>query len=414
MIIFTLLAAVLVAAALVLVLRPLLRARKGAETTAGSTNRDIYRDQLAELERDLRMGTLDGAQYEAARAEVQRRVLDEVGADGVPASHSGAGGTRTALVIGVAIPVIAALLYWHLGEPQGIVAAKRASTDTVRATPAEFQAMTQQLAERMAANPDDPTGWLMLGRAYKVLARFPEAVEALSQANRRRPGNVEILVEYAEALAQAAGGKFGAQSARLLDQALAVAPDDPKALTLAGGAAFEAGEYGKAIRYWERLAKQVPPDSELGRALAGGLARARNLDRGGASGRADAGDDAQPPATAAGERAVQGEVRLSAALKNHAAPDDTVFIFARAADGPRMPLAVIRRQVKDLPADFRLDDSMAMKPELRLSAFARVVVTARVSRSGNAVAQSGDLLGESAPVAPGAGRVSVVIDQVTP
>ena len=413
MIVFTLLTAVLVTAALVLVLRPLLRTRKGAETTAGSTNRDIYRDQFAELERDLRMGTLDGAQYEAARAELQRRVLDEVGVDGVAPSHSGAGGTRTALVIGVALPVIAALLYWHLVQPQGIVAATRASAYTVRATPAEFEAMTQQLAERMAAKPDDPTGWLMLGRAYKVLARFPEAVEALSQANRRRPGNVEILVEYAEALAQAAGGKFGAQSARLLDQALAVAPDDPKALTLAGGAAFEAGDYGKAIRYWERLAKQVPPDSELGRALAGGLARARNLDRGGAPGRADAGDDAQP-AAAPGERAVQGEVRLSAALKNRAAPDDTVFIFARAADGPRMPLAVVRRQVKDLPADFRLDDSMAMNPELRLSAFARVVVTARVSRSGSATAQSGDLLGESAPVAPGAGRVSVVIDQVSP
>jgi cytochrome c-type biogenesis protein CcmH len=105
---------------------------------------------------------------------------------------------------------------------------------------------------------------------------------------------------------------------------------------------------------------------------------------------------------------------LSAALKNRAAPDDTVFIFARAADGPRMPLAVIRRQVKDLPADFRLDDSMAMNPELRLSAFARVVVAARVSRSGSATAQSGDLQGESAPVAPGTGRVSVVIDRVTP
>jgi cytochrome c-type biogenesis protein CcmH len=111
---------------------------------------------------------------------------------------------------------------------------------------------------------------------------------------------------------------------------------------------------------------------------------------------------------------VRGEVRLSAALKNRAAPDDTVFIFARAADGPRMPLAVIRRQVKDLPTDFRLDDSMAMNPDLKLSAFARVVVAARVSRSGSATPQSGDLLGESAPVAPGTDRVAVVIDKVTP
>jgi len=412
MILFTLLAAVLVAAALGLVLRPLLRARPGAEPTPGNANRSIYRDQLAELERDLSLGTLDRTQYEAARAELQRRVLEEAGAESVPVSRT-ASATRTALVIGVAMPVIAALLYWHLGQPQGIDASKQTAQDASPPTPEQFQAMTQQLAERMATNPDDPVGWLMLGRAYKALERYPEAVQALSQANRRRPGDAEILVEYAEALAQAAGGKLGGEPARLLDQALAVAPDDPKALTLAGGAALEAGDYGKAVRHWERLAIQVPPDSELGQALAAGLARARSLAQGGAAPRGQAPGD-EPKRGPASGPAVYGEVRLSAALKNRAAPDDTVFIFARAADGPRMPLAVIRRQVKDLPTDFRLDDSMAMNPELRLSAFARVVVAARVSRSGSATAQSGDLLGESAPVAPGNGRVSVVIDQVRP
>ncbi|HEY7757878.1 MAG TPA: tetratricopeptide repeat protein, partial [Burkholderiales bacterium] len=314
---------------------------------------------------------------------------------------------------GVALPALAALLYWHLGEPQGIGAARQAAQDAAPPTPEQFQAMTQQLAERMAANPDDPTGWLMLGRAYKALERYPEAVQALSQANRRRPGDAEILVEYAEALAQAAGGKFGTEPTRLLDQALAVAPDDPKALTLAGGAALQAGDYGTAVRHWERLATQVPPDSELGQALAAGLARARSLAQGGAA-PPGASSGAESKRGAASGPAVHGEVRLSAALKNRAAPDDTVFIFARAADGPRMPLAVIRRQVKDLPTDFQLDDSMAMNPELRLSAFARVVVAARVSRSGSATVQSGDLLGESAPVAPGTARVSVVIDKVTP
>jgi cytochrome c-type biogenesis protein CcmH len=413
MIVFALLAAVLVAAALALVLRPLLRAQPGAQPTPGNANRSIYRDQLTELERDLSLGTLDRTQYEAARAELQRRVLEEAGAGSAPASRTGATATRTALVIGVAMPVIAALLYWHLGQPQGIDASRQATQDTAPPTPEQFQAMTQQLAERMASNPDDPVGWLMLGRAYKALERYPEAVQALAEANRRRPGDAEILVEYAEALAQAAGGKFGTEPTRLLDQALAVAPDDPKALTLAGGAALQAGDYGTAVRHWERLATQVPPDSELGQALAAGLARARSLAQGGAA-PPGASSGAESKRGAASGPAVHGEVRLSAALKNRAAPDDTVFIFARAADGPRMPLAVIRRQVKDLPTDFQLDDSMAMNPELRLSAFARVVVAARVSRSGSATVQSGDLLGESAPVAPGTARVSVVIDKVTP
>jgi cytochrome c-type biogenesis protein CcmH len=413
MIVFALLAAVLVAAALALVLRPLLRAQPGAQPTPGNANRSIYRDQLTELERDLSLGTLDRTQYEAARAELQRRVLEEAGAGSAPASRTGATATRTALVIGVAMPVIAALLYWHLGQPQGIDASRQATQDTAPPTPEQFQAMTQQLAERMASNPDDPVGWLMLGRAYKALERYPEAVQALAEANRRRPGDAEILVEYAEALAQAAGGKFGTEPTRLLDQALAVAPDDPKALTLAGGAALQAGDYGTAVRHWERLATQVPPDSELGQALAAGLARARSLAQGGAA-PPGASSGAESKRGAASGPAVHGEVRLSAALKNRVAPDDTVFIFARAADGPRMPLAVIRRQVKDLPTDFQLDDSMAMNPELRLSAFARVVVAARVSRSGSATVQSGDLLGESAPVAPGTARVSVVIDKVTP
>jgi cytochrome c-type biogenesis protein CcmH len=414
MIAFYLVAAVLVAAALALVLRPLLRARPpGVEPAPASANRSIYRDQLAELERDLSLGTLERAQYEAARAELQRRVLEEVGSESVPASRTATNARRTALVIGVAMPVIAGLLYWHLGQPEGMHAPKQAAPDAAGITPEQFQAMTQQLAERMASNPDDPMGWLMLGRAYKALERYPEAVQALSQASRRQPGDAEILVEYAEALAQAAGGKLGGEPARLLDQALAVAPDNPKALTLAGGAAFETGDYGKAIRHWERLATLVPPDSELGQALASGLARARTLAEGGAPQGKALSDEPKRGEAAAGP-AVRGEVRLSAALKNRAAPDDTVFIFARAANGPRMPLAVIRRKVKDLPTDFRLDDSMAMNPDLKLSAFARVVVAARVSRSGSATAQSGDLLGESAPVAPGAGRVSVVIDKVTP
>ncbi|HEY7759516.1 MAG TPA: c-type cytochrome biogenesis protein CcmI, partial [Burkholderiales bacterium] len=182
MIVFALLAAVLVAAALALVLRPLLRAQPGAQPTPGNANRSIYRDQLTELERDLSLGTLDRTQYEAARAELQRRVLEEAGAGSAPASRTGATATRTALVIGVAMPVIAALLYWHLGQPQGIDASRQATQDTAPPTPEQFQAMTQQLAERMASNPDDPVGWLMLGRAYKALERYPEAVQALAEA----------------------------------------------------------------------------------------------------------------------------------------------------------------------------------------------------------------------------------------
>ena len=423
---FALVAMALVAGALLFVLWPLLRPRRVPVVQAGGANVEVYRGQLAELERDLALGTLDRGQYEAARVELQRRLLEDVGnagdagagltagaeqaplpAEGVGAQRAaraarGAGDKWLAIAIGIALPVVAALLYWQLGEPQGIGAQNQAAQEAPPMSPEQFEAMTAKLAQRLADKPDDPVGWLMLGRAYRALGRPADAVGAFEQANRRRPGDAEILVEYAEAKARVAGSLAG-EPKRLLDQALAVAPDDPKALTLAGGAAFEARDYGKAVVYWERLAAQVPPDSELGQAIATGLSRARSL--------AQEGAGAQESAPGA---ALRGRVSLSAALKNRVGPDDTVFVFARAADGPRMPLAVVRKRVKDLPADFRLDDSMAMTPELKLSAFERVVVSARVSRSGSATPQSGDLQGESAPVAPGAARVTVVIDRVLP
>lgn len=403
---FVAVAALLVAAALLFVLWPLLRTRAIPHASRESANLSIYRDQFAELERDLRLGTLDSTQYEAARAELQRRLLDEVPAAPAATSRVAASGRLVALAIGIGLPVAAGLLYWRLGQPEGIGAPKHAAQEPSSITREQFEAMTQQLAQRLAASPNDPVGWLMLGRAYGGLERHPEAAKALAEANRRKPGDPEILVEYARALAQVGGGKLSGEPTRLLEQALAVAPNDQRALTLAGGAAFEAHDYPKAIRYWERLVAQVPADSELAKALAVGLQRARALAQDGSK---------APAGTAPGGGAVLGNVSLAATLKNRASPDDTVFIFARAAEGPRIPLAVTRKQVKDLPVEFRLDDSMAMNPELKLSAFSRVVVSARVSRSGSAMPQSGDLQGETAPLSlGGAGKVSVVIDRVVP
>lgn len=402
---FTALAALLVVVALGFLLWPLLRVPRAAASVEAA-NLSIYRDQFAELERDLRLGVIDGAQYDASRAELQRRLLDEAG-DKRPVVPATRAASRTsALIIALAVPIMAGVLYWRLGEPQALDPARRApQQDASDITQEQFEAMTQQLADRLQANPEDAEGWAMLGRAYKALGRLPDAVKAFGEANRRAPGVPELLVEYAEALAQV-HGKLGGEPRKLLEQALKIAPNDPKALTLAGGAAFEAGDYRRAIGYWQRVAETVPADSELGKALATGIARAEAM----------AGGKARPaPAqTAAAPRVVRGQIRLSPTLKERASPDDTVFIFARAAEGPRMPLAVLRKQVRDLPASFQLDDTMAMNPALKLSSVPRVIVTARVSRAGGATPQSGDLQGESQAVAPGSGAVSITIDRVLP
>jgi len=405
---FVIVAGLLTIVALLFILLPLLRPALRQHDSARSVGLSIYRDQFAELERDLAAGTLGQEQYDTARAELERRMLDEVSAV-APAIVPQRSGRYLALAIAIALPVVAGLLYWHLGRPQGIGAAHHAAPDPSSLTLDDFKAMTQKLAERMAKNPDDPVGWLMLGRAYKALQRFAEAEQALAEADRRKPNDPEILVEYGEAMALTHGRHLAGAPMRLVERALKIDPDNQRALTLAGSAAFEAHDYKHAIGYWERLLKQPGLDPELGQALQAGIAQARLLQAGGAS----------PPKvaaspTTAGKETIRGEVKLNEALASRASPDDTVFIFARAAQGPPMPLAVVRKQVKDLPVRFTLDDSMAMAPNLKLSAFPEVVITARISKSGNAKAQSGDLQGASQAVKPGTSGVVIAIDQVVP
>jgi cytochrome c-type biogenesis protein CcmH len=406
---FVIVAGLLTIAALLFILWPLLRPALRQYDSARSVGLSIYRDQFAELERDLAAGTLGQEQYEAARAELERRMLDEVSVVAAPATAPQRSGRYLAITIAIALPVVAGLLYWHLGQPQGIGAAHHAAPNPSQLTLDDFKAMTQKLAERMAKNPDDPVGWLMLGRAYKALQRFPEAEQALAEADRRKPNDPEILVEYGEAMALTHGRHLAGAPMRLVQRALEIDPDNQRALTLAGSAAFEAHDYKHAIGYWERLLKQPGLDPELGQALQAGVAQARLLQAGGAP----PPKVAARPATA-GKETIRGEVKLAEALEGRASPDDAVFIFARAAQGPPMPLAVVRKQVKDLPVRFTLDDSMAMAPNLKLSAFPEVVITARISKSGNAKAQSGDLQGASQAVKPGTSGVVIAIDQVVP
>jgi len=419
---FVIVAGLLTIAALLFILWPLLRPAPRPNDSARSVGLSIYRDQFAELQRDLAAGTLGAEQYDSARAELERRMLDEVSPVAAPVTAPHRSGRYLAIVIAITLPVVAGLLYWHLGQPQGIGAAQHAAKDPSSLTLDDFKAMTQKLAERMAKNPDDPVGWLMLGRAYKALQRFPEAEQALAEADKRKPNDPEILVEYGEAMALTRGRHLAGAPMQLVERALRIDPDNQRALTLAGSAAFEAHDYKHAIGYWERLLKQPGLDAELGQALQAGIGQARLLQVGQGQGQGQGKETAgapspkvaASPATAAGKETIRGEVKLAGALEGRASPDDTVFIFARAAQGPPMPLAVVRKQVKDLPVRFTLDDSMAMAPNLKLSAFPEVVITARISKSGNAKAQSGDLQGASQAVKPGASGIVIAIDQVVP
>jgi len=380
MILFWVIGAALAAAALLLVLRPLLFTKRQAQISRGEANVSIYRDQLRELDADLACGMLAQADYERARAELEARVLQDV------VEEAAAPRRRSALsltvTLALAVPLCAAVLYIAVGNPSAID------------SPAvQLQTMVERLAAHLRENPDDSAGWKLLGRAYASLERFPEAADAYAKAAVRAPRDAQLLADFAEALAMARGRSLEGEPEQLIARALELEPQNLKALALAGTAAVARKDYAAAAAQWEKMLPLVAADSEDARSIQASVDEAKSLME---------------------KRELKGTVSLSAKLKAKAAPEDTVFIFARAAEGPPMPLAVLRKQVRDLPLEFSLDDSMAMAPGMRLSGFPRVIVAARVSKSGEAAPRPGDLQGSSAPVANDAEGVNVVIDGVVP
>jgi cytochrome c-type biogenesis protein CcmH len=387
MTVFWLIGALLAAGVLAWVLRPLLSRRAAAPLSSQAANVSLYRDQLRELDTDLAAGTLAQADYDRSRAELEARLLEDVRVPD-PAARRPAG-RRAAFALGAAIPVMALGVYLLVGNPGAL---ERESEHA--ATLAQLDTLVGRLAARLRENPDDADGWKLLGRSYSALGRFDLAADAYAKAAVRAPRDAQLLVDFADALAMARGQRLEGEPEKLIRRALEIEPNNLKGLALAGTVAFERKDYAQAAAYWQRMLPLVPADSEDARAIQQNVSEARQL----------AGDT----------KALQGTVSLAPQLKGKAAADDTVFVFARAADGPPMPLAVARARVRDLPYRFRLDDSMAMTPAMKLSAFPKVVVGARVSKSGNATPQPGDLQGASVPVANDAGSVNVVIDRVVP
>jgi cytochrome c-type biogenesis protein CcmH len=403
MTVFLAIGALLIAGALLFIVPPLLRRGSRSGATRDAVNAAVYRDQLRELESDLRAGTLAPDQYEKARSEIEARLLADVGGGGAPAGSARA--TRAAAITaGLAVPICALAVYVAVGNPQAL--APQAGDGAPHGLSAQqFEALVSRLAARLKDNPEDAEGWMMLGRSYAVIGRFGESAEAYAKAAARAPADAQLFADYADALAMAQGGRLQGEPEKIIARALAIDPLNVKALLLAGTAAFNRNDFTGAARHWQRVLDAVPGESEMAQRVRASIAEARSL--GGSP-----GGEAQPakPAQAQGGSRVSGVVRLAPELAGKVAPGDTVFIFARAAEGPRMPLAILRKRGSDLPVQFSLDDSMAMTPQTKLSAFPRVVVGARISKSANASQQPGDLQGLSAPVKVGARGVAVTID----
>lgn len=401
---FVFAAAVICAPVLWLLLRPLLSRRDASATPqADQLNLAVLRDQLRELDADREQGSIDPEAYAAARSELEQRVAEDVR----PGARPGAAGSAPALrwqaaLLSLALVAGAAGLYASLGTPQALVAPDAAPVAAGPGldphTSTEAEAMVAKLAERMAREPQDANGWALLARSYSAMGRFVAASGAYSRLVTLIPDDAQILADYADVLAMTQNQKLDGEPERLLARALAADPKNVKALILSGDAAFSRKDHATAALHWQAALANAAPGSEFAQMARDNLAHLGAPTAGPAAAPAVT-PAAVPAAPVAG--AVSGSLELDPALRGQVADTDTIFIVAKAAEGPRFPLAVVRKQVRDLPLQFTLDDSMGMMPDVKLSQFDKLVITARISKSGNAIAAPGDLESAPLPAKPG-------------
>lgn len=401
---FWIISALLLVVAALFVALPLWRgAARNNSVVRDAANLEILRDQAAEMDADLANGLLTPELHAQGRRELEARLLEEVQSTTAPEAGQRHPLKILAIVLALLIPAASFGLYWKLGNQ-----------DALNPILSEGGMLTgerlQELEARLERNPRNPEGWLLLARSYYELEQYKGAARAYDHLTQLVPNEAELWTDYADSLAMSQGQSLLGKPTELLEKALALNPDHFKALALSGSAAMERGDYAVAVRDWEKLYNLLPDkETEDAKAIASGLEQARDFlaRSGGAKQRRMA-----PRAASSGKERITGTVMLSDALKSQAKPDETVFILARAMDGPPMPLAAIKIRVRDLPFRFALDDTMAIMPQAKISGFDKVVVVARVSRSGTAMPKAGDLQGNSAPVKPGAQGVKVTISNV--
>jgi cytochrome c-type biogenesis protein CcmH len=408
---------------------------------------ESLKQKLAQLTDLHGSNVLSTVQFEEAKAALERRIIELVmsGATLAPApavaqpalasksAPSPEPGKATAkppllMVGGLALGVVAIAVAGYLwkGSPAGASADAGAEQSTSadgkpaphKTNAEQITAMTEKLAERLKEKPDDADGWSMLGRSYSVLGRHAEALTAYKKASELRKDDPTLLADYADSLAVNNNNDLSGEPMKLIERALKIDPKNLKAMYLAGTHAFNTKDYPNAVKVWEKMVQISPPGNAFTQQVEPAIAEARKL-----AGMPPAAKplDSVLPGNAAANNAgagsaaagatVSGTVTLAGALAKQAQPEDTVFVFARAAQGSRMPLAILRKQVKDLPLTFKLDDTMAMSPANALSTAGKIIVSARVSKSGNAMPQPGDLTGQTAPVDVGATGLKIEIKE---
>ncbi|MGZ5049933.1 MAG: c-type cytochrome biogenesis protein CcmI [Methylobacter sp.] len=399
---FLLIAGTMVLIAFLFVLPPLWRKHPVVIADQDQRNIDIARQRLAELKEQLQAGALTEALYDEQVLELEQALSDDLDID----SHAKAApsqGRWMASVLMLAIPLLAGTLYLGLGNFKALTYVDQPAADPKLD---QIKQMVEGLAQRLEQQPDDAMGWTMLGRSYKYLQEYPKAVAAFEHAYKLIGNKPEIMLLYADALAYANNEELAGKPAELVFKALEMEPNNTTGLWLGGLAKAQAGDLAGAMALWKRLEAQLPSGSDAQKEITGMLAKLAT----------ELPENAAPAETKPVQSAKSVEVQVSLApeLQQTADPSDTVFIYAQALSGPKMPLAIVKKQVSELPVTVSLSDAMAMTPAMKLSGFEQVKLLARISKSGNAMPQPGDLIGsiEQVALSDKAPHQIVINDQV--
>jgi cytochrome c-type biogenesis protein CcmH len=410
MTVFWIITATMIAVALALLAPTLLRRHAAIGDATERFNVEIARERLADLVREKEAGGLSDEEFEQAKQDLELALAQDLEGTATAAPATRSGGHWALLAAALLIPAITVPVYLQIGSPH-LIESRPGSSQVAAGHGTNGQMppvseLVERLRARMQENPDNAEGWFLLGRTYMRLQNYTQAVHAFENVVRLLPDEPAGLLALADAMTMANNRQVGARAIELLEKALSIDPDSVTALWLLGNAAADRGDSATALRYWRRayplLNDEPAMQNELGQMItrAGGKppASVATLPQimppappTAVAAPAPAATTTSAQAPAGDGAAILVEVALAPSLIGQAAATDTLFVLARAESGPPMPLAVARQQVGDLPLKVTLTDAMAMMPAMKLSSFPRVKVSARISKSGQAGSQPGDL-----------------------
>ena len=376
-----------------LLLRPFIFTSKLDGTSRRQMNAVIYREELDKLAAEHQAGLINAQEYEMSHAEMRQRLFQDTREEDDAAIM----GSSKKVIIGLSafIVLLSSVLYFSLGD----VIRVAQHSEKKPMTQAGVEQMVADFAQKMEKDPSNLKGWAMLGRSYRILGRNEDAAKAYAKAGTFIDNDPELLAEYADVLASASNGNFSGKPLQLINKSLGLDPNNLLALWLTGTAAFNEGNFKAAVLSWEKLAQLLPPESEEARAIKASIEEARS--KGGLK------NNAPTPSF----KGVSGKVEIAPALKAKVRSGDVLMVIARQP-GERMPVAVLKVPVTEFPVAFSLTDALAMNPNAPISRLSEVIIEARISKTGMARAEAGDLISATQTIQVGSNQVKVLINQV--